>query len=95
MDPRAVVPDSNMPAYPWLATPSSTSPISQARMRTLRKLGDPYSDEDIAGAKAALEGKTELDALVVYLQGLGIASEPRQAQAASAVARVPVTDGAP
>jgi cytochrome c oxidase cbb3-type subunit 2 len=98
MDPRAVVPESNMPAYPWLPLRPRLDPRRDRgrRMRTLRKLGDPYTDEDIAkAAAAAVEGKTELDALVVYLQGLGIASEPRQAQAASAVARVPVTDGAP
>jgi len=95
MDPRAVVPESNMPAYPWLATGKIDGADIAARMRTLRKLGDPYTDADIDAAAAAVEGKTELDALIAYLQGLGIASEPRQAQAASAVARVPVTDGAP
>ena len=51
-----------------------------ARMRTLRRLGDPYTDADIAGAAAAVDGKSELDVLVVYLQGLGIANEPQPAQ---------------
>ncbi|HNC70496.1 MAG TPA: cytochrome-c oxidase, cbb3-type subunit II [Pseudomonadales bacterium] len=92
MDPRAVVPESNMPAYPWLAAGRIDGADVATRMRTLRKLGDPYTDADIDGAAAAVEGKTELDALIVYLQGLGIANEPRQAQTASAV---PVTDGAP
>jgi len=72
-DSRAVVPESNMPAYPWLAkTPLATTDI-RARMQTLRRLGVPYTDEEIAGAPAQLRGKTEEDALVAYLQGLGIA----------------------
>jgi len=72
-DPRAVVPESNMPAYPWLAkTPLATTDI-QARMRTLRTLGVPYTDGQIAGAPGELQGKTEEDALVAYLQGLGTA----------------------
>ncbi|AIF48071.1 cytochrome-c oxidase, cbb3-type subunit II [Dyella japonica] len=76
MNPRQVVPESNMPGYPWLAkTPLDASDI-QARMRGLRKLGDPYSDADIAGAPDAVKDKTELDALVAYLQGLGIKNEP-------------------
>ena len=49
-----------------------------ARMRTLRRLGDPYTDADIAGAPAALEGKTEMDALVAYLQGLGVHAAPAE-----------------
>jgi cytochrome c oxidase cbb3-type subunit 2 len=76
MDPRQVVPQSNMPAYPWLAGKKLDAADIQARMRVLRKLGDPYSDADIAGAPAAVEGKTEMDALVAYLQGLGIRNEP-------------------
>ena len=74
--PRDLVPDSNMPNYPWLEHASLDVADVQARMRTLRRLGDPYTDADIAGAPAALEGKTELDALVAYLQGLGIRNEP-------------------
>jgi cytochrome c oxidase cbb3-type subunit 2 len=73
VDPRAVVPESNMPPYPWLATATVDSDELAARMRTLRRLGDPYTDADIAGAAAAVDGKTELDALVAYLQGLGVA----------------------
>ncbi|KRF01799.1 peptidase S41 [Frateuria sp. Soil773] len=84
MDPRKVVPQSNMPGYPWLASQKLDAADIQARMRTLRKLGDPYSDAEIAGAPAALEGKTELDAVVAYLQGLGIRNEPATATAATA-----------
>lgn len=71
INPRDVVPESIMPAYPWLENaPVDTSTIER-KMEVLRGLGHPYSDEDIAGAVAALEGKTELDALVAYLQSLG------------------------
>ena len=72
MDPRAVVQASNMPAYPWLADEKLDANDISARMRALRRLGDPYTDGDIAAAPAALEGKTALDALVAYLQGLGV-----------------------
>jgi cytochrome c oxidase cbb3-type subunit 2 len=72
-NPRDVVPESNMPAYPWLAaTPADASDIS-AKLKVLRGLGHPYTDADIAGAREALEGKTEQDALIAYLQGLGTA----------------------
>jgi cytochrome c oxidase cbb3-type subunit II len=73
VDPRAVVPESNMPAYRWLASAGLDGSDVAARMRTLRALGDPYSDGDIEAAAKAVEGKTELDALVAYLQGLGVA----------------------
>ena len=73
-DPRAVVPDSIMPAYPWLRDRAADGGNDiQARLRTLRALGHPYSDETIDGAPAALAGKTELDAVIAYLQGLGTA----------------------
>jgi cytochrome c oxidase cbb3-type subunit 2 len=75
-DPRQVVPQSNMPGYPWLDNSKLDVADVQARMRTLRKLGDPYTDADIASAKTALAGKTEMDALIAYLQGLGILNEP-------------------
>ncbi len=77
MNPRQVVPQSNMPGYPWLAHAKLDASDIQTRMRGLRKLGDPYTDADIASAPAALEGKTEMDALVAYLQGLGVKNEPR------------------
>jgi len=70
-NPRDVVPESNMPAYPWLEkTPADARDI-EAKLRVLRALGHPYSDADIAGARKDLTGKTEQDALIAYLQGLG------------------------
>lgn len=74
--PRALVPDSNMPNYPWLAGARVDAKDIQARMRTLRFLGDPYTDADIAAAPEELAGKNELDAIVAYMQGLGIANVP-------------------
>ena len=72
-NPRDVVPESNMPAFPWLNRPADASDIED-KMRALNKVGlHKYSDEEIAGAKAALEGKTEMDAVIAYLQGLGLA----------------------
>src|SRR5579871_346042 len=69
-NPRDLVPESIMPAYPWLAsTPVSASDI-ETHLKVLRSRGEPYTDADIAGARAALAGKTEQDALVAYLQGL-------------------------
>ncbi|HLS82006.1 MAG TPA: cytochrome-c oxidase, cbb3-type subunit II [Steroidobacter sp.] len=70
--PRELAPDSNMPNYPWLAERSIDERELQARMRALQRLGDPYTDEQIAAAPGAVSGKTELDALVAYLQGLGV-----------------------
>ncbi len=72
LNPRDVVPESNMPAYYWLDRPVDATSID-LKMAALRKVGVPYSDEDIAGAKKALEGKTELEALIAYLQGMGTA----------------------
>lgn len=70
-DPRAVVPESNMPSFPWLAKNQLDGGTVQDHMRALKRLGDPYSDADIAAAPAAVQDKTELDAVVAYLQGLG------------------------
>jgi cytochrome c oxidase cbb3-type subunit 2 len=70
-NPRDVVPESNMPAYPWLAEDVLDGAGTPAKMRALRTVGVPYTDADIAGATDAVKGKTELDALVAYLQGLG------------------------
>ncbi|MEO5831450.1 MAG: cytochrome-c oxidase, cbb3-type subunit II [Rhodanobacter sp.] len=86
MDPRQLVPQSNMPAYPWLAHNKLDAKDVQARMRVLRKLDDPYTDAEIAGAPAAVEGKTEMDALIAYLQGLGIKNEPTSTAATNAAA---------
>jgi cytochrome c oxidase cbb3-type subunit 2 len=72
MNPRQLVPVSNMPGYPWLAKKTINATDIMARMSTLRRLGDPYTDADLAAAPAALEGKTEMDALIAYLQGLGL-----------------------
>ncbi|MCG6899724.1 MAG: cytochrome-c oxidase, cbb3-type subunit II [Gammaproteobacteria bacterium] len=77
-NPRDVVPESIMPGYPWLAeTPADASNI-QRKMEVLRMLGAPYSDEDIANAPKALEGKNELDAMIAYLQGMGTAIKTRR-----------------
>ena len=70
-NPRDVVPESNMPAYPWLARTPLDAEDLPAKMRALRKVGVPYSDADIAGAVEAVKDKTEQDAVVAYLQGLG------------------------
>jgi len=69
--PRDVVPESNMPAYPWL-TQQAVDPASvPPRLRAMQRLGVPYSDAEIAASAAAVKGKTELDALIAYLQSLG------------------------
>ncbi|WP_353239207.1 cytochrome-c oxidase, cbb3-type subunit II [Limnohabitans sp.] len=71
INPRDLVPESNMPAYPWLEkTPASVASI-QAHMNGLRTLGAPYTDEEIAKAPEAVKDKTELDAVIAYLQVLG------------------------
>jgi cytochrome c oxidase cbb3-type subunit 2 len=72
INPRDVVPESNMPAYGWLSTASVEGADVQGRMRALRKVGVPYDDAAIAQAPDQLKGKTEMDALVAYLQGLGV-----------------------
>ena len=77
LDPRAFVAESNMPRYPWLERTALDGADVAKRMRALRVLGDPYTDADIAGAANAVANKTELDALVAYLQGLGVANEPQ------------------
>jgi cytochrome c oxidase cbb3-type subunit II len=70
-NPRDVVPESNMPAYAWLARKSLEPDVLPVKMRALRMVGVPYTDEDIAGAIESARGKTEMDALIAYLQGLG------------------------
>jgi len=72
-NPRDVVPESNMPSYAFLATTPVDDSSIERKLTVLRSLGHPYSDDDIKGAKAALAGKTEQDALIAYLQGLGLA----------------------
>ncbi len=88
LNPRDVVPESNMPAFPWLDRPARVDDI-EAKMTALRKVGVPYSDEEIKGARKALEGKTELEAVIAYLQGLGTAlnaGKPAPAVAAAQAA---------
>ena len=70
-NPRDVVPESNMPAYPWLQTTAVDPSDAAPRMRALRKVGVPYTDDEITVASNELKGKTEMDALVAYLQVMG------------------------
>jgi len=78
MNPRDVVPESIMPGYPWLAEDKLDASDIRTKMRVLRRLGHPYTDAQIEAAPAALKGKTELDALVAYLQSLGTAIKTRR-----------------
>jgi cytochrome c oxidase cbb3-type subunit 2 len=71
LNPRDLVPESNMPAFPWLAENSLDAELTPIKLQRLRMLGVPYTDEDIDGAASAVDGKTEMDALIAYLQGLG------------------------
>ena len=73
INPRELVPESNMPGYPWLATATIDGAQLQVRMKALTRVGVPYSDQDIQEAPAAVKGKTEMDAMIAYLQGLGTA----------------------
>jgi cytochrome c oxidase cbb3-type subunit 2 len=73
INPRDLVPESNMPGYPWLATATIDARQLQANMRALRRVGVPYADEEIAKAPEMVKGKTEMDAMIAYLQGLGTA----------------------
>ena len=78
VNPRDVVPESNMPAYPWLERNAANAKTIQAHMRGLRTLGAPYTDEEIAKAPEELQGKTEMDALIAYLQVLGTAIKSKR-----------------
>jgi cytochrome c oxidase cbb3-type subunit 2 len=75
VNPRDVVPESNMPGFPWLAERSVDGTGTGAKMKALRAVGVPYSDEQIAAAADEVAGKTEMQALIAYLQGLGTASK--------------------
>jgi cytochrome c oxidase cbb3-type subunit 2 len=79
-NPRDVVPESNMPAYGWLSNDLVDERGTPGKMRALRSVGVPYTDADIDGAADAVRGKTEMDALIAYLQGLGTASASWQGQ---------------
>ena len=78
INPRDVVPESIMPGYPWLETTPVDASSIQTKMRALAMLGHPYTDEEIEAAPAVLEGKTEMDAMIAYLQGLGILIKKRR-----------------
>ena len=73
LNPRDVVPESNMPAYPWLATAAVDPKEMAPRMKALRTVGVPYTDGQISAAADAVKGKTELEALIAYLQVMGTA----------------------
>ncbi len=73
ISPRDLVPESIMPAYPWLEKTPADADSIQRHMKALRMVGVPYTDAEITAAPAQVKGKTELDALVAYLQGLGLA----------------------
>ena len=76
-NPRDVVPESNMPNYGWLRDRMVDGEIVQKKMRSLNMLGDPYSEEDIAAAPSVVEGKNEMDAVIAYLQSLGLTRSGR------------------
>lgn len=78
IDPRAVVPESNMPGFPWLAERELDGEDTPAKMRALRSVGVPYADEDIERATDRVRGKTEIVALIAYLQQLGTHFDPDQ-----------------
>ncbi len=77
-DPRAVVPESNMPAYPWLFENILDGEITPVKMSALRMVGVPYTDADIAGATAKVAARTEAEALIEYLQQLGLLIKARR-----------------
>jgi cytochrome c oxidase cbb3-type subunit 2 len=74
-NPRDVVPESNMPTYGWLAGRKVDADLTPAKLRLMRRLGVPYTDAQIASATRDVAGKSEMDALIAYLQGLGLASK--------------------
>ena len=78
MNPRDVVPESNMPSFPWLLENVLDGELTPKKLDVMRTLGVPYTDADIAGATAAVQGKTELDALIAYLQNLGTVISSRR-----------------
>ncbi|RBP50701.1 cytochrome-c oxidase, cbb3-type subunit II [Arenicella xantha] len=80
INPRDVVPESNMPGFPWLQDIELDGDLLTTKMRTLRFLGDPYTQEQIDSAASDVEGKTEMDALIAYLQFLGVANNGRNQQ---------------
>ncbi|MDY6944753.1 MAG: cytochrome-c oxidase, cbb3-type subunit II [Pseudomonadota bacterium] len=81
-NPRDVVPESNMPGFPWLTHNAIDPEGTQSKMRALRMIGVPYTDDDIAAASAAVSNHTEMDALIAYMQNLKFHGAPKDAQAA-------------
>ncbi len=77
ISPRDLVPESNMPGFPWLEKRFIDGEVTTTKLKRLQMLGDPYSDEEVANAAAMVEGKTEMDALIHYMQGLGTARSGR------------------
>jgi cytochrome c oxidase cbb3-type subunit 2 len=77
-NPRLVVPESNMPGFPWLAKNTIDATMTPKKLKAMRTLGVPYSDADIAGAADAVKDKTEMDALIAYLQGMGTSIKSRR-----------------
>ena len=88
VNPRDVVPESNMPAYPWLLENPVDAATLKNHMSALRTIGVPYTDEDLAGIDSAVQGKSEMDAVIAYLQGLGRYGPKRGATAPDATAQV-------
>jgi len=78
IDPRSLVPESNMPGFPWLLEATLDGEDTSDKLRALRRVGVPYSDDDIAGAAQAVAGKSEMDALIAYLQQLGVHMKARR-----------------
>ena len=78
LNPRDLVPESNMPGYPWLLENELDGQLIQRKLRALKMLGDPYTDEQIAAAPAQVEGRTEMDALIAYLQHMGLVYNGRE-----------------
>ncbi|MEM9101328.1 MAG: cytochrome-c oxidase, cbb3-type subunit II [Pseudomonadota bacterium] len=72
INPRDVVPESNMPGFPWLAENQLDGQYTASKLQVMQQLGVPYTEEDIAGAAEAVKGKTEMEALIAYLQSLGL-----------------------
>lgn len=83
INPRDVVPESNMPGFPWLAERKLDPKLTQTKMQALRKLGVPYTDQQISQAGAAVSDRTEMDALIAYMQGLKFLGAPINASANS------------
>jgi cytochrome c oxidase cbb3-type subunit 2 len=94
INPRDLVPESNMPAYPWLATKMVDETQLPKRMEVLRTLGAPYTDEEIAGSVDAVKGKTQMEAVIAYLQVLGIHRSASRPAAAAEMQPLAETDTA-